>query len=93
MLAALAYHARDVEEELASIDVTRRQVARILNASPPQAWERAGVEGDRGDRTVSQMVNGAIEHLAHHVRFIAEKRDALEGVARQAGPTASPPPP
>ncbi len=77
MLAALAYHDREVEDELEIIDLTRRQIGRILRASPPQAWERTGVVGDRGDRTVGQMINGAVEHLAHHVGFVVEKRRAL----------------
>src|SRR5262249_1429032 len=77
MLAALAYHDRDVEEELGAFDLTRRQIGRILRASPPEAWERTGIVGDRGDRTVNQMINGAVEHLAHHLRFVIEKRRAL----------------
>ena len=77
MLAALAYHDRDVEDELGIFDLTRRQIGRILRASPPDAWERAGVVSDRGDRTVAQMMNGAVEHLAHHLGFVIEKRRAL----------------
>ena len=77
MLSALAYHDRDVEEELSISDLTRRQIGRILRASPPEAWERPGVVGDRGDRTVGQMINGVVEHLAHHLRFVMEKRRAL----------------
>jgi hypothetical protein len=77
MLAALAYHDRDVEEELSVFDLTRRQIGRILRVSPPEAWERTGIVGDRGDRTVNQMINGAVEHLAHHLRFVIEKRRAL----------------
>jgi uncharacterized damage-inducible protein DinB len=77
MQAALAYHAREAEEEIIAFEVTRRQIARILTASPPEAWQRTGVVGDRGDRTIAQMVNGAVEHLAHHLRFIVEKRHAL----------------
>ena len=77
MLAALAYHDRDVEDELDIFDLTRRQIGRILRASPPEAWERTGVVGDRGDRTVGQMIHGAVEHLAHHVGFVIEKRCAL----------------
>jgi hypothetical protein len=77
MLAALAYQARDIEEELAFFDLGRRQIARLLKASPPEAWERVGIVGDRGDKTVGQMVNGAIEHVAHHLKFIVEKRRAL----------------
>ena len=77
MLAALAYHDRDVEDELGLFDLTRRQIGRILRASPPEAWERTGVVGDQGDRTVGQMINGAVEHLAHHLGFVIEKRRAL----------------
>src|SRR6266478_8246170 len=77
MQAALAYHERDVEEELTLFDVGRRQVGRILAASPAEAWERTGVVGDRGDRSVAQMVDGAVQHLAHHLAFVAEKRRAV----------------
>ena len=77
MLAALAYHDRDVEDELGIFDLTRRQIGRILRASPPDAWERAGVVSDRGDRTVAQIINGAVEHLAHHLGFVIEKRRAM----------------
>ncbi len=78
MRAALAYQDRDIEEELACFDLGRRQIARILRASPVEVWERVGVIGDRGDRTVRQMVIGAIDHLAHHLKFIEEKRHALQ---------------
>lgn len=77
MRVALAYQARDIEEELALFALGRRQIARILQASPPDAWERVGIVGDRGDKAVAQMVNGAIEHVAHHLKFIVEKRHAL----------------
>jgi len=77
MLAALAYHDRYVEDELGLFDLTRRQIGRILRASLPEAWERTGVVGDRGDRTVGQMIHGADEHLAHHLGFVIEKRRAL----------------
>jgi hypothetical protein len=76
MLAALAYHDRDVAEELGLFDLGRKQMARILR-SRPAAWERVGVIGDRGARTVVQMVNGAVEHLAHHLKYVEEKRIAM----------------
>jgi uncharacterized damage-inducible protein DinB len=77
MLAALAYHDREVEEEVGLFDLGRRQIARILKASRSEAWERIGIVGDRGDRTVAQMMNGAVEHLAPHLGFVIEKRRAL----------------
>jgi hypothetical protein len=77
MLAALAYHSREVNEELAMIDLTRRQIARILQGLPVDARGRVGVIKERGPRTVTEMINGAVEHLKHHLKFIIEKRHAL----------------
>ena len=37
MMSALAYHNRDVEGELGIFDLTRRQIGRILRASPSEA--------------------------------------------------------
>jgi hypothetical protein len=85
MLAALAYHRRDVEEELRIFDLTRRQMGRILGASPAEAWERTGIVGDRGDRSVTQMLNGAIAHVRHHLGFIVAKRQAM-GLGESKGP-------
>jgi uncharacterized damage-inducible protein DinB len=87
MLAALAYHGRDVEEELTIFDLTRRQMGRILQASPAEAWERTGIVGDRGGKSVAQILNGAVEHLRHHLRFIVEKRQALE-LGESKGPNS-----
>ena len=87
MLTALAYHRRDLEEELTIFDLTRRQMGRILRASPAEAWERTGIVGDRGGKSVAQILNGAVEHLRHHLRFIVEKRQALE-LGESKGPNS-----
>src|SRR5438309_601876 len=76
-LAALAYHDRDLEEELAIIDQTRSQLARILRKLPAQALQRTGTHTERGPRTLEQLLTGAINHLPHHLKFIHEKRQAL----------------
>ncbi|SIO35916.1 hypothetical protein SAMN05444166_4075 [Singulisphaera sp. GP187] len=41
---------------LALFDLGRRQIARILKASAPEAWERGGIVGDRGDKTVARWI-------------------------------------
>src|SRR5262249_39359376 len=41
--ATLHYHERDAEEELALIDLTRKKMARVLRALPPDASNRVGV--------------------------------------------------
>jgi uncharacterized damage-inducible protein DinB len=74
---ALAYQQRDLEEELTLIDQTRRQMARILRTLPDEALQRVGVHSERGPRTLEQLLTGATGHIAHHVKFIMDKRQAL----------------
>src|SRR5438067_1021474 len=50
--AALAYHERDLDEELALIEGTRSQMARILRRLGPEALGRVGVHNERGPRTL-----------------------------------------
>ena len=75
--AALSYHDRDLDEELTILDKTRSQMARILRRLPETALERVGVHNERGPRTLEQLVQSAIAHIPHHVKFIDEKRRAL----------------
>jgi hypothetical protein len=75
--AALAYHDRDLEEELSIIEKTRRQMARILRKLPDEVLARVGVHNERGPRTLEQLLTGATGHIAHHVQFIMDKRRAL----------------
>jgi uncharacterized damage-inducible protein DinB len=76
-LAALAYHDRDLEQELSIVDQTRGQMARILRQIPAEAWQRTGNHTERGPRTLEQLLLGAIDHIPHHVQFIHAKRQAL----------------
>ena len=75
--ATLAYHERDVEEELAIMERTRSQMARILRTLPPEALQRVGVHNERGPLSLQNLLTTAINHIPHHVKFIAEKRRAL----------------
>jgi uncharacterized damage-inducible protein DinB len=75
--AALAYHDRELEEELAVIEKTRQQLARILRKQPDTTLERVGVHSERGPRTLEELLTTATNHIPHHVKFIHEKRRAL----------------
>jgi uncharacterized damage-inducible protein DinB len=75
--AALAYHERDAEEELALIGNTRSQMARILRTLPAEALQRGGVHSESGPITLEQLLGYAIRHIRHHVPFIHEKRQVL----------------
>jgi hypothetical protein len=75
--AALAYQERDAEEELAIIERTRSQMARILRTLKPEALARVGVHNERGPLTLEQLLTMATRHIPHHAKFIHEKRQAL----------------
>lgn len=75
--AALAYDRRDAEEELRIIEVTRRQMAKILATLPESALQRVGVHNERGEMTLQKLVLGVTAHVDHHVKFVLEKRKAL----------------
>jgi len=75
--AKLAYHQRDLDEELAVIDNTRRQMARILRHVPAEALDRVGVHSERGPKSLAELLTGATNHITHHLPFVYEKRKAL----------------
>jgi hypothetical protein len=75
--ARLAYDRRDVEDELALIDVVRRQVGVILRTLEPADFERVGAHSADGPLTLETLLKRITSHVPHHVRFIREKREAL----------------
>jgi hypothetical protein len=76
-VAALAYHERDIEEELGVVETTRRQMARILGTLPESASERIGIHSERGPRKLIELLTTATGHIVHHVPFILEKRKSI----------------
>jgi uncharacterized damage-inducible protein DinB len=75
--AALAYPDRNLEEDLQIISLTRSQMARILRTLPAETWQRVGTHNERGPLTLERIVTLAANHIPHHLKFIAEKRQAL----------------
>jgi hypothetical protein len=75
--ARLAYHDRQVEEELELIELIRVQVARILRTLKPEDFQRRGIHSESGPLTLDTLLQRITGHIPHHVRFIDEKRKAL----------------
>jgi DinB superfamily len=75
--ATLGYHDRDVVEELAVIDAVRKKTARILRGVRPEAVNRVGIHSFKGLVSLEAVLTSAVNHIPHHVAFIAEKRKAL----------------
>jgi len=74
---ALAYHSRELEEELQVIGSIRSQVTRILRTLNEDDFARIGVHSAAGPMTLAQYVERGANHIKHHVKFIEEKRKAL----------------
>ena len=75
--ARLAYHVRDVREELAVISSVRHQMARILAAQTDSVFQRAGRHSVDGLLTLETLLRRITGHIPHHVSHILEKRAAL----------------
>lgn len=75
--ARLAYHNRDLEEELTLIDQIRKQIARILGTLTEADFQRCGNHSEYGLMTLENLVGRITGHIPHHVRFIEEKRKAM----------------
>src|SRR5262245_16632357 len=75
--ARLAYNNRDLQEELALVEVTRKQMARILRALRPDDFQRQGGHSRDGALTLEVLLQRVTAHVPHHGRFIEEKRRAM----------------
>ena len=73
----LRYHERDAEEELAVVDATRRQMARIIRGLKPEQLQLTGNHNKKGLQTLEKVIATATGHIPHHLPFVAEKRKAL----------------
>jgi hypothetical protein len=74
---ALRYHDRDAEEELTLIEVTRKQMARVIRGLSAEQLQATGVHSKKGLITLEKAIRMAIDHIPHHLPFVTEKRRAL----------------
>jgi DinB superfamily len=74
---SLNYHQRDLTSELALLEGMRLQMALILRGIPHPAWARIGIHSERGLMTLAEMFQAEVEHIAHHITQIIEKRRVL----------------
>jgi uncharacterized damage-inducible protein DinB len=79
MAARLGYAKRDLEEELALMELVRQQMARILRSLKAEDFQRKGIHSVRGPVSLERLLQQITEHISHHVRLIEEKRKAMAG--------------
>ncbi|MGL4511520.1 MAG: DinB family protein [Lacipirellulaceae bacterium] len=58
-------------------EVNRALTATMLRSLPDEAFERFGIHTESGKVTLAEMIDRYAEHLAHHLRFIDQKRGLL----------------
>ena len=73
----LFYGQLDVMMAADIFQKNRLLTARILQALPDEAFRRAGTHNQRGRVTLEQLVQGMVEHLEHHLKFLRKKRQLL----------------
>ena len=76
--ARLAYDRRDTQEELRIIELVRKQMVRILRKLEPDDFQRRGIHSADGPLTLETLLRRITGHVPHHLKFIAEKRAALD---------------
>lgn len=75
--AKLGYSHRDIEEDMALIELTVSQMRKILAHCDIEDFQRTGVHSVDGPMTLESMLERTINHIPHHVAFVDEKRAAL----------------
>jgi uncharacterized damage-inducible protein DinB len=75
--ANLFYEDQSAEDAATIVNLTRRQIARILRKLPDEAFNRTGRHTERGVQTIVDILNYAIPHLDHHLKFVHAKRTKL----------------
>jgi uncharacterized damage-inducible protein DinB len=73
----LFYEALDAGLAADVFAKNRRLTAEILRRVPEEAFDRFGMHSERGRVTLALLVQGMIDHLEHHLKFLREKRRLL----------------
>ena len=73
----LRYEDQSAEDAVALVELSRRQLGRILAKLPNDAFGRTGNHSETGRKTLLDLVAGANKHLDHHLKFIHAKRAAM----------------
>jgi uncharacterized damage-inducible protein DinB len=78
-LQHLHYEKQSVDDAVTLVDLTRKQLSRVLRELPAEAFAKMGQHSHRGQQTLADVIGFANSHLDHHLKFVAEKREKLGG--------------
>jgi hypothetical protein len=75
--ARLHYHDQDAAIAADIFAKDRGLMSSLLRQLPDAEFQRTGIHSERGKVTLADLVKNAVDHLAHHLKFIHEKRRLL----------------
>jgi hypothetical protein len=70
----LAVDSRPADESAQLLELTRRQITRILREAPPTVFDRTGIHSELGPLSLGDVLKKANWHLEHHLKFLRDKR-------------------
>ncbi|HYE21936.1 MAG TPA: DinB family protein [Tepidisphaeraceae bacterium] len=73
----LAYEQQSAADAAELVRLTRRQMVSVLRGLPESALGRAGTHTVAGRKTLKELIEKAVDHQDHHLRFLFEKRKKL----------------
>lgn len=72
--ARLDYHRRNLAEELALIELVRKQLTPLLRSLSPADFQRVGIHSVDGPLRLETLLARIAGHIPHHVDFIERKK-------------------
>ncbi|MFO0946554.1 MAG: DinB family protein [Planctomycetota bacterium] len=73
----LFYHELDAEAACKIFAMNRWMTVEILRRLPESAFARKGIHNEAGEVTLATLLETYVNHLAHHMRFLEQKRAML----------------
>jgi hypothetical protein len=74
---SLFYHEQPAADAVTMIDLNRRMFTNVLRMLPEAELKRPGVHSERGNQTLGGYLQGVVDHLDHHLKFIYSKREKM----------------
>jgi hypothetical protein len=74
---SLFYHELDPKIAAEVFRLNRIMTAEVLKRLPDEAFSRTGVHSERGVESLADLVEGYVDHVQHHIKFLKEKRKVL----------------
>lgn len=73
----LHYASQSAHDAVVMFRLNHQSISAILKQLADEAFERSGTHTRAGKVTLTHLIQGAVDHMEHHVKYIIAKREAL----------------